>query len=176
MNSSEDRPHRLQQVRDEIECERARNHLFRRRLAQALSRAGARARSYASRDDRRRGPRSRPVRCRRPRAVRNERGAAGTMPEAPPAEPIDLSTPPGRSPQTGPVLRATPRQRQRSIAGPAIGRHVHYIGDYVTISVLGRAEWALSTRRANYPQSTCRFEDDPKRRICERGSGPPVPE
>jgi tetratricopeptide (TPR) repeat protein/tRNA A-37 threonylcarbamoyl transferase component Bud32 len=60
--------------------------------------------------------------------------------KAPPAETIAMSKPPGPAgaSRTGPRSEAESTLGIAQGDGPAIGRHVHYFGDYQTISILGQ--------------------------------------
>ena len=69
--------------------------------------------------------------------MKNDRALA---PDAPPAETIALSTPPGPAGvnRSGPSSEAETTAGVAQAAGPDTGRHVHYFGDYETISILGQ--------------------------------------
>jgi hypothetical protein len=142
MNLSEERQHRLQQVRNEIERELGQGislsaadwlqrHpelepelgvLLRELIARGMTKVAASPTVDA------------------PRASETTAISPSPSPEGPPGETIDLSTLPGPigANRTGPSSQAETTTGVAQAGGPATGQNVHYFGDYQTISILGQ--------------------------------------
>jgi hypothetical protein len=142
MNPSEERQHRLRQVRDEIV--RALGQGMTLSAADWLSRypelepdLGAMLREMIARGKTRveAGPT-----VDTPRASETIAISPSPSPEAPPAETIGSRTHSGPAGVTrpGPSNQSETTTGGAHADGPATGRHFHYFGDYETISILGQ--------------------------------------